>query len=491
MVILIADDDKLIRFSLKSMLLDIIPPDTRIVEAKNGRELVEQCGLIQPDIAFVDINMPYLNGIRAIEESKKSSPDTYYVVLTAYSDFSYAKQCIALQVFDYILKPIDPQKLGALLQKLTKELSNSRERRNSDFQLRLLNTFNLWDEIGLSQYADSGDKGGADNGYLGYLFFIDCSHNPELYPQCYKELLSGIKEIGSSFIGQGSFYGILTSKEGALRLIFEGASNLCGDITQKLHELCHSLSKGQCIITVLCTGASNLLDIYRTFEKVEKQSHIRFLFSPAAVHQLSPSVMQKIQQNLPLAKKIGDLMLAFLDADEVRYKNLLSEIRKQFPSFPPNISLSSLSRYIFTFTGVRPNSSNLESFYASLKTLPGHMPHAEEIPAASKIRQIQDYIAKNYMNDISITSLSDKFGLTPNYLSSLFHEKTGVKFIKYLTEVRISNAKRLLMQDEHISVKNLALMVGYTSPRHFANLFQKYTGCYPSEFRKEFDTDAQ
>lgn len=487
MIILIADDDKLIRFSLKSMLLDIVAHDTRIAEVKNGKELVEQCGLIQPDIAFVDINMPYLNGVRAIEECKKTSPDTYFVVLTAYSDFSYAKQCIALQVFDYILKPIDPQKLSSLLQKLSKELSNSRQRRNSDFQLRLFNTFNLWDEIGISQYADDARSGSSSSEYLDYIFFIDCSHNPELYPQCYKNLLSGLKEIGSSFIRYGSVYGTLTSKGGTLRLIFEDATRLSGDISHRLNNLCVSLSKSQCLITCLCTGASNLLDIYQTFKKVEEQSYLRFLFSPSAVHQISSSAIQNLGSGLPFVKKMSDLMLAFLDADEERYENILSAFIKQYSALPPNVSLSSLSRYLFTFTGTRPNSSNLESFYTSLKGLTNQIQRTEEIPAASKIHKIQNYIAKNYMNDISITSLSDQFGLTPNYLSNLFHEKTGVKFIKYLTEVRISNAKRLLMQDEYISVKNLALMVGYTSPRHFSNLFQKYTGCYPSEFRKKFE----
>ena len=85
---------------------------------------------------------------------------------------------------------------------------------------------------------------------------------------------------------------------------------------------------------------------------------------------------------------------------------------------------------------------------------------------------------------ISISQIADEFGLTANYLSTLFHRKTGGKFIDYLTNIRMEAAKKLLVQNVSATVQDVALMVGYNSARHFSSLFQKQTGETPSSYRK-------
>jgi two-component system response regulator YesN len=101
------------------------------------------------------------------------------------------------------------------------------------------------------------------------------------------------------------------------------------------------------------------------------------------------------------------------------------------------------------------------------------------------IDQVVEYVKKNYMRDIGINTIAAILNITPNYLSSLFHKKTGRKFIGYLTELRILKAKELLAEDK-LSMEKIAAMVGYHSPRHFHKLFWKYTAQYPSEYRKRF-----
>lgn len=97
MVILVADDDRLIRFTIKSMLGDILGDSGNIfLEAANGRDMVRMCREGKPDVAFVDIRMPYLDGLQAIEECKKYSEWTEYVVVSGYSDFAHARKGIRL-----------------------------------------------------------------------------------------------------------------------------------------------------------------------------------------------------------------------------------------------------------------------------------------------------------------------------------------------------------------------------------------------------------
>ncbi|MCM1136162.1 MAG: helix-turn-helix transcriptional regulator, partial [Clostridium sp.] len=84
--------------------------------------------------------------------------------------------------------------------------------------------------------------------------------------------------------------------------------------------------------------------------------------------------------------------------------------------------------------------------------------------------------------DLGIACVSEYFNLSPTYFSRLFHEKTGQKYIDFVTEVRMENAKKLIRESPEISVKQTAEAVGYTSVRHFSKLFQKYTGVLPSNY---------
>ena len=94
------------------------------------------------------------------------------------------------------------------------------------------------------------------------------------------------------------------------------------------------------------------------------------------------------------------------------------------------------------------------------------------------------YVEDHYMEDICINTISSVCGITPNYLSKLFHQKEGMRFMDYLTQVRISHAKRLLISPSFSSIGEVAEQVGYNGARHFSKVFQKITGQTPSEYRK-------
>lgn len=64
---------------------------------------------LKPDLAFVDIRMPELDGLAAIGASRAASPSTEWVALTGFSEFEYARDSLRLGAFDYLLKPISPE----------------------------------------------------------------------------------------------------------------------------------------------------------------------------------------------------------------------------------------------------------------------------------------------------------------------------------------------------------------------------------------------
>lgn len=98
------------------------------------------------------------------------------------------------------------------------------------------------------------------------------------------------------------------------------------------------------------------------------------------------------------------------------------------------------------------------------------------------MRQVDTYLHKNYMHDISLDSVAQIINFSPFYFSKLFKQHFQTNFIDYLTEIRISTAKEIL-KDPTKSAKDIGIMVGYTDPNYFAKIFKKKTGMTPTEYR--------
>ena len=114
--VIVADDEPVIRNGIVHLIessgLDLKVAGT----AEDGREAVELVQKLDPEIIIMDINMPQLNGLEAIGEIRKSSPDCRILIVSGYSDFAYAQQAIDLGVFKYLLKPLDIHGFVPILQ---------------------------------------------------------------------------------------------------------------------------------------------------------------------------------------------------------------------------------------------------------------------------------------------------------------------------------------------------------------------------------------
>ncbi|WP_042276217.1 response regulator transcription factor [[Clostridium] dakarense] len=92
MIILLADDERLIRLALRSMIEEIEPNTHTFIEAKNGKELIKSFKDNSIDLAFVDINMPLMDGLSAIEQCKNSFTTTQWFILTGEREFDLVKK---------------------------------------------------------------------------------------------------------------------------------------------------------------------------------------------------------------------------------------------------------------------------------------------------------------------------------------------------------------------------------------------------------------
>ena len=121
MNILIADDEKKVRLTLISMLQELSIDLGKIIEVDNGEKLIRNLNDFKPDIAFVDIKMPRLNGLEAINKARELSPSTKWIILSGFQEFDFAQQAIELGVSRYLLKPVNRQILAETVNALANE----------------------------------------------------------------------------------------------------------------------------------------------------------------------------------------------------------------------------------------------------------------------------------------------------------------------------------------------------------------------------------
>jgi two-component system response regulator YesN len=126
-------------------------------EANDGREALQLCREVVPDVVITDICMPVMDGLELVEALSGQYPVPKIVILSGYDEFEYAQKALRLGVDDYLLKPLDPDALQELLVKLACRLGA--ESRST------LEKGRLFDEIGKRAKRLSEAVWAADGGY--------------------------------------------------------------------------------------------------------------------------------------------------------------------------------------------------------------------------------------------------------------------------------------------------------------------------------------
>lgn len=103
MRILIADDHTLVRQGLRK-ILESQPGWEVVSEASDGREAVQQAIQLRPDVVILDIAMPRLNGVEAVQQIEKRAPGVHVLVLSMYADEAYVTRAVRAGAAGYLLK---------------------------------------------------------------------------------------------------------------------------------------------------------------------------------------------------------------------------------------------------------------------------------------------------------------------------------------------------------------------------------------------------
>lgn len=106
-------------------------------DGEEALELMEEKG--EPDVLITDIQMPVMNGLKLVEETKKRYPEVISVIVSGYQEFEYAKQAIAFGVCDYILKPIVPSEFSKLITRIEEKLRQKYYKERNTLMHKMVN----------------------------------------------------------------------------------------------------------------------------------------------------------------------------------------------------------------------------------------------------------------------------------------------------------------------------------------------------------------
>src|SRR2546430_4162798 len=118
---LVVDDEQLAREELSYLLKEFADIEV-LASAKNGLEAIKLIEQLEPDVVFLDVHMPGLDGLGVIQKLReKNIPLPHFILATAYDQ--YALEAFRLEALDYLLKPIEKERLAQTIERARKAVS--------------------------------------------------------------------------------------------------------------------------------------------------------------------------------------------------------------------------------------------------------------------------------------------------------------------------------------------------------------------------------
>ncbi|WP_424768738.1 response regulator transcription factor [Paenibacillus sp. sgz302251] len=534
MKILIVDDET----GVHDQLRNSVPWSTMgweiIGDAYDGQEACRLTQELQPDIVISDIKMPLMDGLTFMEALKSINFSGKVIVLSGYGDFEYSRSAFLLDVFDYLLKPLNEMQLLVTLNKAAEQIeSESKTRIDQIDQRAVLNkglllmhdefltsivSGSIRDENEMFVGADSLSIELLENKFV--VIVIQLTDTENIVQQRYGGNRSVFyfiaRNILQECLGQESsailFRNLIKSHEFVL---FYPDDSLNSERSMRFVRKAND-AMFSCLRTAARFGISSVkqrpksisdayLEALTAVESIRINSRQVVVQYSAEQMQESGKRMNKSPQwdnflrlleslletgSLPpnvnllakLDEALSDSVLGLMNGQEMKdcISLLLENVAKGFRK-PIEPLLAPIHQAKLSLEGW-----NIQSLRKLLQQIVGYV--EEELTADRTLKSgkqlveiVKEYTIDNYQS-VSLEEISQRFYLNKNYFCSLFKSVTGKNFTEFLTEVRMERAKWLLMNTQHRTYQ-IASLVGYEDQRYFSKVFKKYTGEQPSEFR--------
>jgi two-component system, response regulator YesN len=508
--LLIVDDEQVEREGLQAILQKGFP-ELVIEQAKNGKIAVQMAAEFQPDLIMMDIKMPGMTGLEAVERIGADYPDIKFVMVTAYDTFEYARKAIKLGVKDYLLKPSKASEIVATVGKVLKQIEEERKsletsRLHEDALQKVLPVVEtdvvtqlLFDHVHEVHLDELVGLLGVRTTNETFAMIVLLPPGSESFYPVVKEK---IRQMGSGWVG--ALYG----RQIPIIVFREPDKSYRSQASSIAREL---LSIPKLSIVRSDLGSGWFVGIGKVCGSLDQ---IRQSYQEALIASMDPSlpVKYRFYEDTPIlgvardGYPIKQLEKQFFDqirlgqweqvrADVMdfvqRYENEGADLMQAQQRVLELLWIASRMLIEMGVERDMPLYSFQAQDYRQLRAESGYLldqmrqTYSEYYDRLEPdtIQQIKQYIVEHSHEDISLDAIGKRVGLSPFYISKMFKEQLGVNYIDFLTECRIEKAKKL-MGDPEKSLKEITFEVGYHDPNYFSKVFKKMCDASPTEYRK-------
>lgn len=515
--VLIVDDEPVIRNGIKAFIDWEREGLAVAADCANGVEALSLMESLPVDILITDIKMPLMNGIQLMQQSLQLYPRLKVIMVSSYSDFEFVREGLKLGAVDYLLKPtLEAEDLLAVLmrciasleeeKKRESELSRSqldtvyRDRRKLEQELKRL--------IVLEQECDYKWVPEWMNHTItcAYVMLDDAHELREIHGNLHAQLLlEDLQELFYTETKEG--LAALVTSDSSLFLLLPDGMHEAGPLLHQWKQLlAHifgvSVSLGICPL-------QGIHEIRHGFTKSRHACQERFFQGVGNIfsaNEVNGAALR--QQDADIAEIPNWTMLA----EQIRGRSPISNIIKQVHDRwsggqldPAHIKQEACSLLTETFQnsvdkGTLPELLDHVRSVETLERLEGILCRLlEEVGKGPSLKQPDrgysgqlitkalSYIHSHYTEDLTLQSTADAVHVSKSYFSLLFKKQTGQNFIDYLIDLRVREAKRLLVMNE-FRIYEVAEAAGFNDVKYFSKLFKKITGFTPVEFREKHQT---
>lgn len=507
MNIVIVEDENSIRNGL-ARIIPRLNADYRVTGmAANGREGLDLIVKTMPDLVIMDIQMPEMDGLDMLTELRGKGITCRVVVLTAYSDFTYAKRAIALNIDNYLLKPIKMPELLETLHIIQESLEQ--EKGKVMLQERLLSLEQIFrgsilaelpvdeelNQLAKSQYGlEAKETLAVFTVWLGKRF-DDRSEQTARLLEAYR---TGMTECECMILPSVRFRLVAVifyhMKDPAKTGRWYGST--------VVPAMCRALKPAPVFNWITCEGLAGLRDAFAELDQ-DRIWNLGYpegtLITPEGIESIEPvpvkypfDIEEKMKKSVTVQNR-EDFLEALCQFRQMSTCSLYhpDEIRETCVRFC--VSILSLAKTIGkvkesvstrTMVGEISQAVTWEEIQAVFENLYQSVAVDEEEDNISMlVKRAKKMIEESYSQGITLEELAQKLHVSDEYLSTQFKKETGMSFTETVRKYRIDRIKELLLHSG-LKLNQIADMVGYSDPKYMSKVFKEEVGMLPAEFRK-------
>lgn len=525
--VMIVDDEPYIRQGLRILIDWEYHGFVVCQEAANGLEAVKLMRNSEIDLVITDIKMPKMDGLELIEYTRKHiSKNIRFIILSGFYEFEYAKKAIKYDVADYVLKPVQKDELIKVLNDYKEFYFH---------QIEKLKKLEISDRIIFDRHISGLVSGNYDKKCIDYVKkkladtnnvrYIRIEYDPtdEKYNFLSDEEKAReqfcLYDALKAYLGSHRYHVYIPHKDNHdysvgfiyVKSLADKVNLKEKEYIKKLHKyLSSSLSYnvifyiGQKVNHIIILSESyksaviaknfqlysTVTDIAFYDEIKDKINTDKYTVDKNLIDELIKVIEQNDTQKIDKAVEnlYGHYKELVAEPDMIKLSmdyllfNLISLAKEMYPDFDQEEVYKMISQGGYGQTAIRGSVNHFKKFALEfsdyLNSLRGHA-------FGGVLVDVEREITENYMDNLSLKSLSEKYYINSAYLGQIFKKQFGISFKDYLNNYRIEKASELLLRTDD-RIYEIAEAVGFNNTDYFISKFVQIKGITPLQYRKQF-----